>query len=573
MFEIDLRTLYLSFVTSLIVSLGMMTLLWSQTRKRFEGMHLLLFFVFTLLLGITLITLRGTISDFLSIIVGNFFVVGGPMLGYFGLEKFVGVKTSRWRHYLLFSVFICVQVFYTYVQNSLDIRNLNVGIALLLISLDSALLLLYKAGKSMRKITFALGLVYSFLVIVGIIRIIRFIVVDPVEYDFFHQGSFESYVSLLYQISFFLLIFFLTLVINKRLLSEIGEQEEKFSKAFRHSPYGIIISRMNDGYVMEVNEGFEDILGYKAVDVIGKTSIETNLWLEESDRELIITQLRANKRVKNLELNFRKANAELILCEFTCEAIMISEELCLISVINDISEQKKNENDLIKSQSMLRRFASNLQIVGEEEKVLLATQIDNELNQTLVALKMDIGILKQRLKDSEDKSITEELFQKLDDVNKVVGNSLGFSLKLMSNLRNEVLYMMGFVEAMRLFVDDFSISQPNIKCHLDIGELIVQPSQKQSTTLYRMFESTMSNVASHSKASEVIISLHSVGNKLELEIADNGVGFEYNGLKEHTAYGLMLMRERTTLLNGEMFVNTAPGEGTSIKIVVPVGWV
>lgn len=222
---------------------------------------------------------------------------------------------------------------------------------------------------------------------------------------------------------------------------------------------------------------------------------------------------------------------------------------------------------------MLRRFASNLQIVGEEEKVLLATQIDNELNQTLVALKMDIGILKQRLKDSEDKSITEELFQKLDDVNKVVGNSLGFSLKLMSNLRNEVLYMMGFVEAMRLFVDDFSISQPNIKCHLDIGELIVQPSQKQSTTLYRMFESTMSNVASHSKASEVIISLHSVGNKLELEIADNGVGFEYNGLKEHTAYGLMLMRERTTLLNGEMFVNTAPGEGTSIKIVVPVGWV
>lgn len=571
MFNLDLRTLYLSFVVSLIVSFGVMTLLWYQTRKRFEGMHLLLIFVFILLLGITLIAFRGVVPDFLSIILGNIFVVGGPLLGYFGLEKFVGIKTSRWRYYILFSVFICVHVFYTYGQNNLEIRNLNVGLTLLLISLDCALLLLYRVGKSMRKITFALGLVYLFLVLVGIIRIIRYIVVKPVEYDYFHPGSFESYVSLLYQISFFLLIFFLTLVINKRLINEIGEQEEKFSKAFRHSPYGIIISRLRDGYVLEVNEGFEDILGYKASEVIGKTSIETNLWIEKVDRDQIIKQLKEDKSVKNVVLRFRKANGELILCEFTSEAILISEELCLISVINDITEQKKNELELIKSQSMLRRFASHLQTVGEEEKVMLATQIDNELNQTLVALKMDIGILKQKLKNAEDNSMTEELFQKLDDVSKVVGNSLGFSLKLMSNLRNEVLYMMGFVEAMKLFVDDFSNSQSVIKCYTDIGKLAVQPDQNQSTTLYRMLESAMSNVASHSKASEVFISLYSVDNKLELKIADNGVGFEYNELIEYSSHGLMLMRERTKLLDGEMFVNSSPGKGTTIKFVVPLG--
>ena len=570
MFDIDLRSLYFSFILLLLVCLGVIVLLWFQTRKRFSGMDLLVFYVFSQLIGVSLITFRGVIPDSISIILANIFVVGGSIVGYVALERFVGLKTPHWRYYLFFPVFLGIQIVFTYVQNDQHIRSLNVGVSLMLISFDSAFLLLYRVGKLMRKITKALGFVFLLLVLVGLVRIIMFVLDVTPGYDYFHAGAFEAYVALLYQISFFLLIFFLSLAVNKRLINEIGEQEEKFSKAFKHSPYAIIISRLSDGYIMEVNEGFEIISGYKAFEVIGKTSREINIWIDESDRNFIIKELQANKRVKNIVVNFRRMNGEPLICEFTSEVILISEELCLLSSINDITEQKKNENELMRSQSMLRRFASHLQIVGEEEKMMLATQIDNELNQTLVALKMDIGILKQRLKDAEDNSITVELFQKLDDVNKVVGNSLNFSLKLMSNLRNEVLYMMGFVEAMKLFVDEFSNNQSQIKCRTDIGELAVQPDQKQSTILYRVFESAMSNVASHSKATEVIISLHSVDNKLELEIADNGVGFEYNELIEYTSHGLMLMRERTKLLDGEMFLTSAPTEGTTIKIVVPL---
>ena len=86
--------------------------------------------------------------------------------------------------------------------------------------------------------------------------------------------------------------------------------------------------------------------------------------------------------------------------------------------------------------------------------------------------------------------------------------------------------------------------------------------------LYRIFESAMSNVVMHSKATEVRISLHTVGNELELEISDNGVGFLYNELMEHTSHGLMLMRERTSLLDGKMFIVSEPGEGTIVRIVV-----
>ncbi len=569
MLDVELRTLYFSFILLLIVSLGLITLLWFQARKRFAGMHFLVLYVFSILIGVALITFRGVISDFTSIIVANMFVVGGAIAGYVGLEKFVELKTSHWRFYFGFSLFLCVQIFFTYIHNDQQIRNLNVGFSLMLISLDTALLLLLRVGKSMRKITSALGFIFSFLVIVGLFRIGRFIFADALEFDYFRSATFESYVALLYQISFYLLIFFLSLAVNKRLINEISEQEEKFSKAFKHSPYGIIISRLNDGYIIEVNDGIELITGYSASDLIGKTADQINLWVEKSDRYLIINELKGSKRIKNRIINFRKASGEFIICEFSSEAILISEEFCLVSVINDITEQKTNENELIKSKSMLRRFASHLQTVGEEEKIMLATQIDNELNQTLMALKMDIGILKLKLKGAESNSITKELFQKLDEASRVVGNSLGFSLKLMNNLRNEVLFMMGFVEAMKIFIDEFSKIQSHIKCGAKIGELALHPDQKQSTILYRVFESAMSNVALHSRATEVNISLYSIGNNLELEIVDNGIGFQYNEFIEFSSQGLMLMRERISLLDGELFVNSAPGEGTKIRIVAP----
>ena len=568
MFEIDLRTLYTSFVVMLVVLLAVVALIWAQTRKRFDGLFLLVVYMFVQLLGITLIALRGLIPDFASIILANGFVVGGAMLAFVGLEKFIGLKSSYVKHYVLFSMFLILHIILTYIFPSQELRNMNVALSLLIISVQNANLMFFRVPESMRKITAPMGYVFVFIVFIGIVRLLKFFFAGFSDSEYFHSGQFEVYVALMFQIACFLLIFFLVLMINRRLLDEIGAQEEKFSKAFKHSPYGIIISSLNEGRIIEINDGYERMTGYKAADVLGRTTKQKNLWLNDADRDELVEELSKNGRVLNRIIQIRKANGELMTGEFSSEIIYINNEKCVLSALNDITEKKKAEYELHKSQQMMRRFASHLQTVGEEEKIMLATQIDNELNQTLVALKMDIGNLKQKLKNAEANSITEELLQKLDDVYKVVGNSLGFSLKLMSNLRNEVLYMMGFVDALKLYVSDFCKNYPAIKCHVKIGVLAAQPDQKQSTMLYRIFESAMSNVVMHSKATEVRISLRMISNGLELEIADNGVGFLYNELMEHTSHGLMLMRERTSLLDGKMFIASEPGEGTIVKIMV-----
>ena len=130
--------------------------------------------------------------------------------------------------------------------------------------------------------------------------------------------------------------------------------------------------------------------------------------------------------------------------------------------------------------------------------------------------------------------------------------------------------MMGLPDAIRLYVDDINNKYPNIQCFFDLGKVDKMPQQKQSTILYRIFEDAISNALLHSQASEIIVSLHGRNNSLELEISDNGVGFEYSEFMEYSSHGLMLMRERTSLLDGQMFITSAPGEGTTVKVVIPL---
>lgn len=570
MYAFDLRTLYTSFVVMLVVCLAVVTLLWWQNRKRFRGLELLVQYVVVQFFGLVLIALRDKIPDFFSIIMANAFVVGGAFLAFVGLEKFSDKESAYLKHYLLFGLFLILHIVFTYFYSSQELRNVNVGFALMVVSLQSAQLLLYKTTGVMRKVSKPMGYVFVFLVFIGVVRLSKYFFVGFSDLSYFNSGAFEVYVALMYQVAYFFLIFFLALMVNQRLLNEISVQEEKFSKAFRYSPLGIMISTLNEGRIIEINEGYEHITGYLASEIVGKTTTQNNIWVDEADRFAFITELNEKGRVVNRTMQFRKANGELITTEFSSEIIYIDNEKCLLTVVNDIAEKKKTEAELRKSQRILRSFASHLQNAGEEEKIVLATQIDNELNQSLAALKMDIGILKQRLKGADQTELSDELIRKLDEVYKTLGNSLAFSLKLMTSLRNEVLYMMGLPDAIRLYVDEVNHKYPATQCFFDLGKVDKMPQQKQSTVLYRIFEDAISNTLIHSQASEIIVSLHGRNNALELEISDNGVGFEYTEFMEHSSHGLMLMRERTSLLDGQMFITSAPGEGTTVKIVVPV---
>ena len=568
MIELDLRTIFFDYLLTAIVCQIVMILLWYQTRNRFRGVEYLVLSGFLQVLGVALIFLRGCISDFISIDIANLLTIVGGIFGLVGLEHFTGKKSNQLHNVVLTIIFFSIHVYFTFTKPNLAIRNLNMAVAYLCMTSQCAWLLLFKQTRLFQRMYFYVGIVFFLLSLVNIARICHFFLSNDLSLDYFHGRGFDMFVIVSYQILLLLLVFFLTLMVNKRLLSDISTQEEKFSKAFHSAPYAIMLARLSDGKIVEVNDGFKRILGYNAMEATGKTTEGLHIWANIADRGHFIELLNETGAASNVEFPFQKKSGERIMGEISGEIININNEKCTLTVINDITDKKLAEKKLVESQGLLRRFASHLQNVGEEEKVLLADRIDNELNQTLAALKMDIGLLKKKVVDKDFQLISDDLFEKLDRAYDIAGESLANSVKLMSGLRHEVLHLMGFTEAIKLYISEFELSN-QIQCEFNSPEPDVQLHQNESTVLFKVFQSAMANIAQHSKATEVNLSLQVIENNLIFEIADDGIGFKFDDTLAITSNGLMLMRESVLLLEGQFELKTASGRGTIIRVSMP----
>ncbi|MBD1932109.1 PAS domain S-box protein [Trichocoleus sp. FACHB-69] len=133
---------------------------------------------------------------------------------------------------------------------------------------------------------------------------------------------------------------------RKRAEEALLLSEEKFSKAFLSSPDSIAISTIKDGRYVEINESLLRTTGYTREELIGHTAIELNIWNNPEDRLKMIDMLQEAGNIRNLECEFRKKSGEVAIGLLSAEIINFGDELCVLAVVNDITERKAADAQL-----------------------------------------------------------------------------------------------------------------------------------------------------------------------------------------------------------------------------------
>jgi PAS domain S-box-containing protein len=186
----------------------------------------------------------------------------------------------------------------------------------------------------------------------------------------------------------------LTHQIEKREQTELAlmESNEKYLKAFQSSPYLIIITRMEDGKIIEVNDTFVLLSGFTRKEALSNTTIGLDLWKDVEERNSVIAALHSGKVIKGKEFAFRKKNGEIWIGLFSAKIIHINKEPYIISSIDDITERKQAEKLLKeseqKSMSIMENSPDAIFITNQQGKYVYTNKaVSVMLGYTLEEMK------------------------------------------------------------------------------------------------------------------------------------------------------------------------------------------
>jgi signal transduction histidine kinase len=252
------------------------------------------------------------------------------------------------------------------------------------------------------------------------------------------------------------------------------------------------------------------------------------------------------------------------------EGPFLAEERDLIhSLADSLSSyltRRRAELALREAHERLKALSQQLMEVQENERRQIARDLHDEIGQALTVVKMNLQTM-QRIADTSAIAIP------LMDSSAVIDQMLQHVRDLSLDLRPSLLDDLGLVPAVRWYMSR-QAERTGWKIDVEVDESLPPPPQSVAIACYRVIQEAVTNIMRHSSATSVSVSLRQHEGDLLLIVRDNGVGFDVQNALDKAAsgqsMGLIGMQERIRGMNGSISIESEPGQGTEIRVRIPV---
>jgi PAS domain S-box-containing protein len=347
-------------------------------------------------------------------------------------------------------------------------------------------------------------------------------------------------------------------------IRELTESEKKYSTVVENANDGIVIFK--DQMFVFANEAFCKIIGYSLDELIGMNYLSiASTGSADLLRDRHLKRLQGEEVPGITEGEFISKNGDIRYLEVNAGLIDYSNQQAVLVVFRDITERKEYETSL-------KRLSEKVFTAQEKERKRISQELHDEVGQALSVMNISTELLQR----NNNLSLTDQQ-KRLEDLKKLIEKTLDDIHRISYNLRPYLLDNFGLVSALRWYTKDYS-ERTGIEIGLQIegdwGEL----PRALETVIYRVIQEALTNVSKHAEASRVFISVSYYPASIEIEIEDNGKGFEVDkdlrkGMLLKGGLGLFGIKERVAAFGGVFSITSKKGSGTMISIQIPTQYV
>jgi signal transduction histidine kinase len=244
-------------------------------------------------------------------------------------------------------------------------------------------------------------------------------------------------------------------------------------------------------------------------------------------------------------------------------ATSLPDEERVYAVARDITNRKQIEISLQASREEARLLAGKLITTQEAERARLARELHDDIIQRLAFLNIEMDKL-----EIQDQSLSEPSKNRLRQIGNDIGELSSDIHMISRQLHPSILDDLGLIQAIETECRNFTRLR-EVPVTLDLDGTLKDLSKEICLCIYRTLQESLRNIAQHAKATDIQVMLSRKDDTVHFLVKDNGKGFDPASNKKSSGLGMASMAERARLIQGDLYIESRPGEGTVIKLKAP----